>query len=186
MTMAASPLRARPPAFEWRCPAPGQARRRLRPPSRGFTLLELMVVMVIIALATGLMTLALRDSAESRLEKEGVRLAALLESARAQARISGAEVRWEVIPPPGGGFRFVGLPVDATKALPSAFLDQDTQALIVGANAVPLGPEPLIGTQRILLKLDEHELTLGTDGLAPFAILPPAGSEPQPAQGAGR
>ncbi len=139
----------------------------------GFTLLELMVVMVIIALATGLMTLVLRDSSADKLEQEGVRLSALLESARAQSRIAGAEVRWELPAPPEGGFRFVGLPANATTALPHAFLDADTQAQIVGANAVPLGPEPLIGPQRILLKLNDKELTIGTDGIAPFGILAP-------------
>ena len=148
---------------------------------RGFTLLELMVVMVIIAIATGLMTLALRDSAESQLEKEAVRLCSLLESARAQARLSGASARFELATPPDTGFRFAGLPAGVTQSLPHAFLDTDTQALIVGAAAVPLGPEPLLGSQRILLKLREKEITIGTDGLAPFAILPPAGAEPAPA-----
>lgn len=149
---------------------------------RGFTLLELMVVMVIIAIATGLMTLALRDSAQSQLEKEAVRLCALLESARAQARISGASARFELAAPPDTGFHFVGLPPGSAQALPHAFLDADTQAVIVGAAAVPLGPEPLIGSQRLLLKLGEKEITIGTDGLAPFAILPPAGAEPAPAR----
>jgi len=144
----------------------------------GFTLLELMVVMLIIAIATGLMTLALRDSADSQLEKEAVRLSALLDSARAQSRISGATTRFEIAAPPDSGFRFVGLPSGATQGLPHAFLDPDTQAVIVGANAVPLGPEPLLGSQRILLKLGDREVTIGTDGLGPFAILPPAGAEP--------
>jgi general secretion pathway protein H len=148
--------------------------------SSGFTLIELMVVMVIIALATGLMTLALRDSAESQLEKEGVRLCALLESARAQARISGATATFELVAPPGTGFRFNGLPAGAAASLPHAFLDEDTQAVIVGAPFVPLGPEPLIGSQRILLKLNEKELTIGTDGLSPFTIIPPEGAEPVP------
>ena len=43
---------------------------------------------------------------------------------------------------------------------------------------MPLGPEPLLGSQRILLKLGERELTVGTDGLAPFGVIPPAGAAP--------
>ena len=146
----------------------------------GFTLLELMVVMVIIAIATGLMTLALRDSADSQLEREAVRLAAVLDGARAQARISGANARFELATPPDSGFRIVGLPAEAIAQMPHQFLDPDTQAVVVGAKAVPLGPEPMLGPQRILLKLGEREITLGTDGVAPFGIVPPAGAEPVP------
>jgi len=36
--------------------------------------------------------------------------------------------------------------------------------------AVLLGPEPLIGAQTIVLKLDEQTLTLATDGLGPFVV----------------
>ncbi|HRN65296.1 MAG TPA: prepilin-type N-terminal cleavage/methylation domain-containing protein, partial [Alicycliphilus sp.] len=69
------------------------------PPGRavaqgGFTLLELLVVIAIIALATAGVGLALRDSGATALQREGERLAALLESARAQSRASGAAVRW--------------------------------------------------------------------------------------------
>jgi general secretion pathway protein H len=35
---------------------------------------------------------------------------------------------------------------------------------------VQLGPEPLIGAQRIVLRLDEQTLTLATDGLGPFVV----------------
>jgi general secretion pathway protein H len=56
---------------------------------RGFTLLELMVVVAIVALATAGVSLALRDSDATQLEREALRLSALLESARAQSRTSG-------------------------------------------------------------------------------------------------
>jgi general secretion pathway protein H len=35
---------------------------------------------------------------------------------------------------------------------------------------VRLGPEPLIGAQRIVLHLGDQRLVLGTDGLGPFAV----------------
>jgi general secretion pathway protein H len=47
---------------------------------RGFTLVELLVVVALIAIASGLASLALRDPAASQLEQEASRLAALLES----------------------------------------------------------------------------------------------------------
>ena len=64
-------------------------------------------VIALVAIASGLVSLALRDPNANRLDQEGARLAALLESARAEARASGLAVRWE---PQrlNEGFRFVG------------------------------------------------------------------------------
>ena len=53
---------------------------------RGFTLIELMIVVALIAIAAGVVSLALRDPASTRLETEAARLSALLESARAESR----------------------------------------------------------------------------------------------------
>jgi len=41
-----------------------------------------------------------------------------------------------------------------------------------------LGPEPLIGEQRILLRLDNQRLVLSTDGIGPFAVVD--GGAPSP------
>ena len=50
-------------------------------------------------------------------------------------------------------------------------------AEIIGGDSLTLGPEPLIGPQRIVLRLGERNLTLATDGLGPFvpidAAVPP-------------
>ena len=138
--------------------------------SRGFTLVELLVVIALIAIASGLASLALRDPSASRLEQEGARLAALLESARAEARASGLAVRWEtrVNDTAEYDFQFVGLP--PSNELPQRWLAEGVTADIVGARAVVLGPEPLIPAQRIVLSLDDRRLTLATDGLGPFEV----------------
>ena len=47
--------------------------------SRGFTLIELVVTVAVIALGVSLAAIALRDSAASALERDAARLAALLE-----------------------------------------------------------------------------------------------------------
>ena len=153
--------------------APGNKRRGA---AAGFTLLELMVVMLIVAVATGMLTVALRDSSQNKLEEEGARLAALLESARTQSRIVGTDVRWE--PVREGGFHFLGLPAPSLALLPTHWLDEETQAAIVGEPQIRLGPEPLLPAQRVVLKLGEHEVAVGSDGLSPFEVLTPDNTAP--------
>ena len=152
---------------------------RVKQRHAGFTLIELLVVVVIIAIASSVATLALRDPSETRLEHEAARLAALFEGARSEARSSGLAAYWE---PKSGkegveGFRFVGLP--ESTGLPAGWLVEGVTAEVVGARAVVLGPEPLIGAQRILIRLGDRQLALGTDGLGPFVVL---SNEPQPAR----
>jgi general secretion pathway protein H len=137
---------------------------------RGFTLIELLVVITLIAIASSVVTLAMRDPAATRLEQEAVRLAALLESARAEARAAGLAARWEprIEQADVPGFRFLGLP--DTAQMPSTWLGAGVSAEVEGARAVVLGPEPMIGAQRIVLRLDGQRLVLATDGLGPFAV----------------
>lgn len=145
--------------------------------SRGFTLIELMVVVALIAIAVGVASLALRDGSQVRLEREAERLAALLEGTRAQARAAQAAVRWEVSGGPDGqgDFRFVNLPGNPRERVREMrWLTPGVTADIVGSRAVLLGPEPLIGAQRIVLALEDQRITLATDGLGPFAIAPEA------------
>ena len=133
-------------------------------------MIELLVVVALIAIVSGIVTLSLRDPAESRLEQEAARLVALLESARAQARSSGIAASWQPVSdqPDHAGFRFVGTADDPP--MPNQWLDPDTGAQVIGARAVILGPEPLIGEQRIVLRLGDRRLALATDGIGPFAV----------------
>lgn len=117
----------------------------------GFTLLELIVVIAIIAIATAGVSFALRDTNAARLDREADRLAALLESARAQSRASGVAVRWRLVE--GGSFVFDGLPPDALPSGWAASGISATASLAGGAPvaAVQLGPDPIIAAQQIVL-----------------------------------
>jgi general secretion pathway protein H len=147
--------------------------------SLGFTLLELMVVLVIIALGTAGVAVAMRDGAQSQLEREAMRLSALLESARARSQVSGVPVRWQVS---AQGFVFSGLqpPAGDETQLPETWIDPDTRAEVQAlpaaggqAQDLLLGPEPIIAPQTVRLfsaSQPEHSLTLATDGVRPFAL----------------
>jgi general secretion pathway protein H len=138
--------------------------------SGGFTLIELLVVIALIAIASGLASFALRDPAANALENEAARLAALLEAGRAQSRASGVAVTWSPQLAEGEtaeGFKFTGNVDD----LPSRWQSEGVSAEIVGRRAIALGPEPLIGAQRIVLRLDDRRIVLATDGLGPFAVV---------------
>jgi general secretion pathway protein H len=143
---------------------------------RGFTLIELMIVVALVAVAAGVVSLALSDPSSVQLEKEAARLSALLESARAESRASGLEVRWT---PKGnaddGDFQFTGLP--ATDRRPTRWLGRGVSAEIIGAPQLRLGPEPLIGAQRVVLRLSNQRLDVATDGLGAFTVSAP---EPKP------
>lgn len=152
----------------------GLAGRRPVQHARGFTLLELLVVLALLGLVVGTVALSLRDGATTRLEREADRLVTLLESARVEARGAGLPVYWEPVPelpgqPAGAQFRFVGLP--GSVALPERFLNEGVQAAVQGPRALTLGPEPLIGAQRVTLSLEGRQITLATDGLQPFAVV---------------
>ncbi len=146
-----------------------------RAAARGFTLLELMVVVAIMALATAGVAFAMRGNEQAALEREADRLAVLLDAARAQSRASGATVRWRVTPE---GFVFDGLPPDS---LPTGWLNAGVSAQPAFADGrasgvLVLGPDPIIAAQQVLLTLEgepARSLVIATDGLRPFTVVTP-------------
>ena len=140
----------------------------------GFTLLELLLVVAIMAVAAAGVSFSLRDSGQTQLEREALRLAALLESGRSRSLTSGLPVRWRST---ASGFVFEGLPAGS---LPESWLA--TGISTQGAVSLLLGPEPIIGPQSVrLVSASQPGLTLGvaTDGVRPFSVRPaevPAGS----------
>ena len=123
--------------------------------------------MAIVAIGAALASLALPDSDSRTLAREGERLAALLESARAQSRAAGVPVRWRTT---ASGFVFDGLPASAAP-LPTHWLDAQTAAL--GNAPLMLGPDPIIAAQAVVLHragTSQPLLRVATDGLRPFSV----------------
>lgn len=146
--------------------------------SRGFTLIEILVVVTVLAIASAVSVLALRDSDQMQLERESVRLMALLEAARAQSRASGVPITWQAN---AQGFRFIGMPETTKESLPKTWLipiqigvsgrldalQHNGQATLV------LGPEPILPAQQVTLQIPnnpEITYTIASDGLQPFNI----------------
>ena len=134
---------------------------------RGFTLLELMVVVAIVALATAGVSLSLRDASGQALEREAQRLAALLSAAHAQARTAGVPAYWRTTPT---GFELAGRTHTWLSAGTRAFAESANQTAGSQVATLTLGPEPLIAPQRVTLSLEGRSLTLASDGLRPFGL----------------
>lgn len=149
---------------------------------RGFTLIELLIVLAIVAVASGLATLAIRDADAARLDEEAVRLASLLDLARAESRTTGQAVQWTLSaasrsPEAADHFRFIG----TRSPLPRRWLSPGTAAEVVGQPVLVLGPEPILAAQRVALRRGERRVDVVTDGLGPFAVV--AAGAPAPVGG---
>ncbi len=146
-----------------------------RHPGRGLTLLELLVVLAILGLATAGVSLALRTPGSAQLEEDAQRLAALLEAGRADSRRSGLPVRWQAS---AEGFAFEGL---QGPALPQTWKHAGLQAQVEGGESLLLGPEPVIGPQRVWLSRPAQpgpRWAVDTDGARPFAAHPATAEAP--------
>lgn len=125
-----------------------------------------MVVVAIVAIASVGVVASLPDPARSNLDKEGARLASLLDTARAYSRASGLPVVWQST---DSGFRFDGLPKAAATLLEKESHWLTPQVKADKTSTLVLGPEPMIAPQSVTLVLGSHRLQLRTDGLRPFA-----------------
>jgi general secretion pathway protein H len=138
--------------------------------SLGFTLMELLVVIALIAIGTAAVSFTLRDTSQTLLERDAERLAALLESARARSRSSGVPVVWRPVVETNSNsapaaFAFEGLP---PQTLPDAWLSPQTQ---VAANSLlRLGPDPIIGPQSVMLSHQNFRVWVSTNGIEPFHV----------------
>jgi len=159
---------------------------------RGLTLLELLVVLAIIGFAMAGVSLAMRDSRQTQLEREAQRLNAQLEAARAQSRTSGVALIWRTT---ADGYAITSAVAGSGLATrQEMWLNPNTQAQVNTraanpGNVVVLGPEPIITPASITLSVSPEpgstansaqmqqlpalqQLRIATDGLRPFQVVP--------------
>ncbi len=142
---------------------------------RGFTLLELLVVLFIVALLSGGAIWSISQQNQHAPLREAQRLVALLEEARARSHGNGRPVLWRAVP---GGFEFPGLAAQTAAGeettLQYRWLHEDATAIVLQnpSTTLLLGPEPVLPPQRLRLRINGQTVDVGTDGAQAFAVLP--------------
>ena len=133
----------------------------------GFTLLELLLVLAIIAIGSTAVTLSLRDSPQTGLQMEAERLIAVIEASRADARASNTTLRWHA---DDKGFEVQTLPASGTAFHAMAWQFKGTQAT---PTDVLISAEPIQARTTVTLRHGSGaSLKIGTDGAAAFKVLP--------------
>lgn len=135
---------------------------------RGFTLLELLVVLVILGVAAGVVSLSVAPSEQRLAEREAQRLAVLFRLAQDEARTRGRPVAWVA---DAAGYRFLvggeepAAPDDPLRprAWPFAVQRVDAPALVFGA-------EPLLAPAQIRIATTGRELVLALDAFGTVLV----------------
>ncbi len=150
--------------------------------SRGFTLLEILVVLVIGALLVALASLSLTRNAHSDLIEQGQRLALVLETAQDEAQVRDAPIEWR---PVAGGYRFAVLDHGRWKPLSDSLLGptrwaeplNDVAIRYPGENgqnmhasALTFDTESIGQAATITLYSDSGSVSIETDGSGRFAV----------------
>ena len=136
---------------------------------KGFTLIELMVVLLVLALCSSLVVMSTRDTAQQTLEREADRLVNVLEAARAQARSNSTALLWQ------SDAQGYSVRVLTDPDLPT----QVHQWYMPGTRSEPatwvISPEPVQAAVRLSLLLEgapTERLSIATDGAASFKVTP--------------
>jgi general secretion pathway protein H len=156
-----------------------------RSDARGFTLIEVLVVVMIIAIIVSLVAVNLLPDARQSLREEGTRLALLLGHAHDEAIATGAPLAWQRT---DTGYRFLERGPDRTwqpveldaslraRALPVgvSVAAIETPAAANGGNpAILLSPTGVGEPFRITLALGEHRVRIASDGTLPAVVEEP-------------
>jgi general secretion pathway protein H len=145
--------------------------------ARGFTLIEVLVVLTIIALLVSLVAVKLTPDARQSVANEGVQLAALLTHARHEAIATGVPLAWQRTE---AGYQFLqrGLdrkwqPMDSeaslrARALPTgvsvASIETPNKASRANQTVIFL-PTGIADPFRITLMLGAHRVHVASDGM---------------------
>jgi general secretion pathway protein H len=152
--------------------------RHGRSSNAGWTLLELMVVLAIFAIAVGSVQLSMPNPAQLAVERDAKRLAAKLQTERITARAQGQRRYWLA---QEQGFAWAvsnglasGLQIDKKEPWEGA---ETRLAAGYEQSQLRLGPDPVLPAQHVLLTTTGGAFStnlwwVGTDGISPFTARP--------------
>lgn len=148
----------------------------MRPAAPGFTLLELMVVLVIIGICTAGIGLGLGSllDPQRQLRQDARQLAQRLQAAREEARIDGRPIRWQA---DAQGYRFSRREQGRWQVLQRDDLLQPqhwqaTAMKIQPAAAIELSPEWIGVPWQLQLDSQGRRVQLRDDGSGQVQVLP--------------
>jgi general secretion pathway protein H len=137
---------------------------------RGFTLIEILVVIAILGVAAAAVALSVSTSDARLLQEETARLGALFRIAQNEARISGRALVWEA---DREGYRFRPLPLPSDSA--EAAREWSDEILrprrwpfpvrAVEGSPIVFGREPLLEPAQLRIHTAEREARLVLDAL---------------------
>jgi len=142
------------------------------PAQRGWTLLELLVVLGILAMVLGMVVQSVPPSEQRRLQREAATLLAHLEAARATALTQGRPVwllptanGWELRHSPGGP-SVLHQHVWESPIMQLLILDPEM------AESMRIGPDPVMPLYELQMRLGERTMVLHNPTVAGFEVRP--------------
>lgn len=153
-------------------------RRRLQ---AGFTLLELLVVLVIMGIMLGAISINAMQSTHQRLQADAQRISLLLQMAREEAIVRNRQTAFEVIE---NGYRFMVLNDNKWEAITDVdtlrgreFMVPQTRLNIISNDAVSaeslrivFGREPVSRPFVMNMRVAEDQVSISADGVGHFVV----------------